>query len=100
MTNKICARCYKHNQGIHSTILERRVEWNITDQTRLEMISITCLSNNCTSAKTGDKIRDKSTTEFDFDKSLAPFPSSAKMIMLSFHQFIFIIVVLCIKQFL
>jgi hypothetical protein len=97
MTNKICATCYRY--VLHNTFLDRRIHINITDQTREEIIWIRCFGKNCTLIITGNKIREKSTIELDFDKFLAPYPNTAQTIISSFYHIIFIISILTIKQY-
>ncbi|UJR34528.1 hypothetical protein I4U23_027305 [Adineta vaga] len=96
-SSKICATCQR--QGYTSpTFVERIVVLNITNQTRSEQIEILCGSDNCTTSKTGDLIREKSTIELDFDKFLAPYPSGQSMMISSFYQIIFMNMIFILQQ--
>ncbi len=90
---ELCANCLEDDIG--ETFLSHEVNFNMTDRTRDDHWILECGFENCNTYDNGNLVRQKSTSDFDFEKFL---DGNNKSISLSsISKTVLLFVVFCIK---
>jgi hypothetical protein len=86
---EICANCLTYDIG--NTFLSHEVDFNMTGRTRADHWIMECQSKDCNTPNNGNRIRQKSTSNFDFVKFLDGRNKSTTLSLISKFTLLFVV---------